>query len=103
MPDLSVSVHGHDIVVAQPNSGLSVTYRKLGYSPMLMALDSMRGDLEPEKLDSLCKPGRPRLRKPSHSDGLTADGLSNGWERALRCSRLRRVMPAHSPSFSGEP
>ena len=63
MPDLSVSVHGHDIVVAQPNSGLSVTYRKLGYSPMLMALDSMRGDPEPEKLKFLVQAWKAAFAK----------------------------------------
>ena len=40
MPDLSVEVRGHEIVVTKPSQGLQVTYRKLGRSPMLMADDS---------------------------------------------------------------
>ena len=45
MPDLSVEVRGHEIVVTKPSQGLQVTYRKLGRSPMLMADDLMRNNL----------------------------------------------------------
>ena len=39
MPDLSVEVRGHEIVVKKPSQGLQVTYRKLGRSPMLISDD----------------------------------------------------------------
>ena len=42
MPDLSVEVRGHEIIVAEPSRGLEVRYRKLGKSPMLVSDDPMR-------------------------------------------------------------
>ena len=48
MPDLSVSVDRHDIVVSKPSSGFSVTYRREGR--VLVADDPMRNDPSPEEL-----------------------------------------------------
>ena len=54
MPDLSVEVRGHEIVVTKPSQGLQVTYRKLGRSPMLMADDLMhRSNLDNDELKFL--------------------------------------------------
>ena len=39
MPDLSVEVRGHEIIVTKPSQGLEVKYRKLGRSPMLISDD----------------------------------------------------------------
>ena len=50
MPDLSVEVRGHEIVVTKPSQGLKVTYRKLGRSPMLMADDLIRNNLDNDDL-----------------------------------------------------
>ena len=51
MPDLSVEVRGHEIVVTKPSQGLQVTYRKLGRSPMLMADDLMRNNLNKRRTE----------------------------------------------------
>ena len=55
MPDLSVEVRGHEIVVTKPSQGLQVTYRKLGRSPMLMADDLMRNNLDKDELKFLVR------------------------------------------------
>jgi hypothetical protein len=55
MPDLSVEVRGHEIVVKKPSQGLQVTYRKLGRSPMLMADDLMRKNLDNDDLKFLVR------------------------------------------------
>ena len=48
MPDLSVKVDRHDIVVSRPSVGLSVTYRKQGR--ILEAIEPMRIDPSAEEL-----------------------------------------------------
>ena len=55
MPDLSVEVRGHEIVVTKPSQGLQVTYRKLGRSPMLMGDDLMRNNLDKDELKFLVR------------------------------------------------
>ena len=75
MTDLSVTVRGHDILITNPNSGLSVTYRKLGYSPMLMALDPMRGDPEPEELSFLVQAWKAAFAKAKSLGWLDGDGV----------------------------
>jgi hypothetical protein len=50
MPDLKVEVHDRDIIVSKPSDGLSITYRKDGFAPMLVALDDLRRDLSPDEL-----------------------------------------------------
>jgi hypothetical protein len=49
MPDLSVEVRDRQIVVSKPSQGLTVTYLKDAYSPLLVALDPMRDDPDSEK------------------------------------------------------
>ena len=44
MTKLSVEVRGHDIIISSPETGHSVTYRRVHHEPMLVALDSMRDD-----------------------------------------------------------
>jgi hypothetical protein len=75
MPDLSVSVLGHDIVVTKPESGLSVTYRKLGYSPMLIALDPIRGDPNPDQLRFLVQAWKAAFAKAKSLGWLDGDGV----------------------------
>ena len=48
MPDLSVKVDRHDIVVSRPSVGLSVTYRKQGR--ILEAVEPIRIDPSAEQL-----------------------------------------------------
>ena len=43
-------IGGRDIVVSNPESGLSITYRKEGSAPMLVAVDGIDGSSEPSKL-----------------------------------------------------
>ena len=75
MTDLSVTVRGHDILIAKPDSGQSVTYRKLGFSPMLMALDPMRGDLEPEALSFLVQAWKAAFAKAKSLGWLDGGGV----------------------------
>jgi len=51
MPDLTVQVRDRDIIVSKPSDGLSITYRKDGFAPMLTALDGIRDHLTPEELN----------------------------------------------------
>ena len=48
MPDLSVKVDRHDIVVSKPSNGFSVTYRRQGR--ILEAVEPMRIDPSAEEL-----------------------------------------------------
>jgi hypothetical protein len=48
MPDLSVAVDHHDITVAKPSLGLSITYRRQGR--ILEAVDPLRIDPSAEEL-----------------------------------------------------
>jgi hypothetical protein len=43
-------IGGRDIVVSSPGNGLSVTYRKDGFAPMLVAIDGIGRSLEPSKV-----------------------------------------------------
>ena len=40
MTKLSVEVRDHDIIISSPETGHSVTYRRVHHEPMLVALDS---------------------------------------------------------------
>ena len=51
MPDLSVAVDRHEIVVSKPSSEFSVTYRREGR--VLVADNPMRTDPSPEELTFL--------------------------------------------------
>ena len=55
MPDLSVEVRGHEIIVTKPSQGLAVRYRKLGKSPMLMSDDLMRNNPDSDELKFLVR------------------------------------------------
>jgi hypothetical protein len=49
--DVDVQVlHDRDLVVTRPDTGEQVTYRKDGASPMLIFMDSMRMDPDPERV-----------------------------------------------------
>jgi hypothetical protein len=50
MEHLPVEVRGRDLIVTMPSKGQSVTYRKQGYAPILEALDTMRENLDAERL-----------------------------------------------------
>jgi hypothetical protein len=49
MGDLSVEVRDRDIIVRRPETGHSVTYRRVPEKPILVALDPIRDDLDTEK------------------------------------------------------
>ena len=69
MPDLTVQVRDRDIIVSKPSDGLSITYRKDGFAPMLVAIDDIRDRPTPEELASSHARGERPLRKQSHSAG----------------------------------
>jgi len=48
MPDLSVTLKHHDIIVSKPSVGLSITYRKQGR--ILEAVEPLRIDPNAEQL-----------------------------------------------------
>jgi hypothetical protein len=49
--DLGVQIIGdRDIVVTCPDSGFSITYRKDGLAPMLVAIDGIDRSSEPSKV-----------------------------------------------------
>jgi hypothetical protein len=52
--DLSVEVHGRDILVAMPGTEFAVTYRKQDGLPLLVAIDAFtRADSNPPKIKFL--------------------------------------------------
>jgi hypothetical protein len=53
MANLSIEVRHHDIVVSQPETGRSVTYRRDPGSPMLEAVCEMRADPDTDTLQFL--------------------------------------------------
>jgi len=55
LPDLSVEVRGHEIIVAKPSQGLQVRYRKLAKSPMLVSDDVMRNNPNSDELKFLVR------------------------------------------------
>jgi hypothetical protein len=61
MPDLSVKVRGHEIVVSKLSGGLSVTYRREG--SVLVADDLMRSDPSPEELNFLIQAWKAAFAK----------------------------------------
>jgi hypothetical protein len=63
MPDLSVQVQDRDIIISQPSVGWSVRYRKLSFSPMLIALDDLRRDPGPEELSFLVQAWKAAFHK----------------------------------------
>jgi len=61
MPDLSVAVDHHDIIVTKPSDGLSVTYRKEGR--VLVAVETMRNDPTGEELNFLVRAWKAAFAK----------------------------------------
>jgi hypothetical protein len=59
MTELFIEVRGQDIVVREPTSELSVTYRRTANEPLLVAVDPMRRTLSLE--GRLCKGARAGL------------------------------------------
>ena len=55
MPDLSVEVRGHEIIVTKPSQGLEVRYRRQGRSAMLVSDDVMRSDPNSDELKFLVR------------------------------------------------
>jgi len=53
MTELSVEVRDHDVIISSPETGHSVTFRRVHHEPMLVALDSMRDDPDTENLNFL--------------------------------------------------
>ena len=45
-----MQVRDRDIIVSKPSDGLSITYRKDGFAPMLVAIDDIRDKPTPEEL-----------------------------------------------------
>jgi hypothetical protein len=77
MTDLSVEVRYHDIIVSQPGTGLSVTYRRDPNSPMLEALCSMRCDPDAETLQFFTK-----AWKAAHAKAKALGWLQYGASKA---------------------
>ena len=61
MPDLSVKVDRHDIIVAKPRLGLSVTYRRQGR--FLETIEPMRNDPSAEELKFLVRAWKAAFAK----------------------------------------
>jgi len=53
MTDLFIEVRDRDIVVRRPETGHSVTYRRLPDKPILVALDPIRDDPDAEAMKFL--------------------------------------------------
>ena len=51
LADINVQVlQNRDLVVTRPETGERATYRKDGASPLLVLMDSMRNDPDPERV-----------------------------------------------------
>ena len=61
MPDLSVEVDRHDIIVSKPSAGLSITYRRQGR--ILEAIQPMRIDPSAEELNFLIRAWKAAFAK----------------------------------------
>ena len=61
MPDLSVALRGHDIIVSRPSVGLSITYRKQGR--ILEAVEPLRTDPSAEELIFLVRAWKAAFAK----------------------------------------
>jgi len=61
MPDLSVEVDRHDIIVSKPSAGLSITYRRQGR--ILEATQPLRIDPSAEELIFLVRAWKTAFAK----------------------------------------
>ena len=57
-------IGGRDIVVSSPEYGLSVTYRKGGFAPMLFASDGIGRSSEPSRVKFCAQAWNAVHRKP---------------------------------------
>ena len=55
MLDVSTEVADRDIVVTEAGNGLSITYRKDRFGPLLFAIDPMRGAWNREKAEFMAE------------------------------------------------
>jgi hypothetical protein len=63
MLHLSVEVQDQDIVVRNPMTGHSITYRRIPDAPMLIALDPLRDDPDTEKAEFLAEAWKAAYNK----------------------------------------
>jgi hypothetical protein len=63
MPDFSVEVRDRDIVISKPSDGLSITYRKETYAPMVVAIDGIRDKLTNAEVQFLPRAWRAAYEK----------------------------------------
>ena len=62
-------INNRDIVISSPESGFSVTYRKDGDAPMLVAINGIGRVVDQAKVKSGRKPGRQPMKKRAPSAG----------------------------------
>lgn len=65
-------LHNRDLVVTDPETGHRVTYRKDGESPVLVATDSMREDLDPARARFLVSAWKAAHAKAQQLGWLTS-------------------------------
>ena len=63
MKGLSVQVRDQDLIVTRDANGQSVTYRREFYAPLLVALVSLKGRLDAERLAFLAQAWRAAYAK----------------------------------------
>lgn len=87
-------INDRDIVVSHPETGFSVTYRKDGDAPMLVAIDSIdERDIDLEKLNFLARAWKAAHQKARAIVGCVLDRHDN---REMHLSRRRRLRPGAS-------
>jgi hypothetical protein len=59
MPDLTVEVRNRDIIISEPSVGLSMTYRKETYTPMLVVISAIP-DKPPKRTYEAARVADPR-------------------------------------------
>jgi hypothetical protein len=62
-------INDRDIVVSSAETNFSITYRKEGLAPMLVAINGMGRLSEPYFLSFARKPGKPPIKRPGPSAG----------------------------------
>jgi hypothetical protein len=78
-----VEVRGRDLIVTMPSKGQSVTYRKQGYAPILEALDTMRENLDAERLAFLVQAWKAAYYKAKELGWLESQSDDGGAARRL--------------------
>ena len=62
-------IDDRDIVVSHPESGFSVTYRKNGHEPMLIAIDGIGRATDASKVQFLAEAWKAAHDRPENSAG----------------------------------